>query len=490
MLVIGLQFIAGRFHANPWGHNVNEGVPEWPPSPYRLLRAIYDVWRRKRPEWPASRIEPILCKLASRPPIFHLPLARAAHTRSFLNQNERDPAKKTLIFDAFVVLSPRACVLVGWHDVLLESHEHGDLAELLSLINYIGRSESWVSIFIMPKAGDFDWNCRPADESRGPGDIVESVLVACAQPAEQYESQPLEPKKRGKRASASKLSWLDAIARSTAELLTSRRTEPPAFQHIAYWRPVKCFDPTPRSVATIRRRIVNGVLYALETDVPAPVTATIEVAEQVRRKLMGIHRKLTGNLAAISEKFSGKDSTGNPLKGHRHCFILPQDRDSDGWLDHLLVISRDPLDSDELRAMYRLESLWQRGGRPDIRCVPVQSGSFTEFTRPASRLVSATPFVTSRHYRTRRGEFTDWLVAEVRREATNHDLPQPVRVTLVPNIMVLGRYIFWRDFRRNRREDPVMPGYGFEMEFGEPILHPIALGYACHFGMGQFSPMN
>jgi CRISPR-associated protein Csb2 len=316
------------------------------------------------------------------------------------------------------------------------------------------------------------------------------MLVACALPPAQYESQPLEPKKRGKRASASKLSWLDAIACSTAELLTSRRTEPPAFQHIAYLRPVKCFDPAVESVVKAPRRAVYGVLYALEADVPPPVTATIEVAEQVRRKLMGIHRMLTGNPEAVSEKFTGKDSTGNPLKGHRHCFILPQDRDSDGWLDHLLVISRDQLDSDELRAMYRLESLWQRGGKPDIRCVPVQSGSFTDFTAPASRFISATPFVTLRHYRNGRGEFTDWIVAEVRREAINHGLPPPVRVTPVPNIMVRGRRIFWRDFRRNRREEPVMPGYGFELEFAEPIFHPIALGYACHFGMGQFSPMN
>ena len=30
----------GRFHATPWGHHVNEGIVEWPPSPYRIVRAL------------------------------------------------------------------------------------------------------------------------------------------------------------------------------------------------------------------------------------------------------------------------------------------------------------------------------------------------------------------------------------------------------------------------------------------------------------------
>ena len=33
MTAVALRFLAGRFHATPWGHHVNEGVPEWPPSP-------------------------------------------------------------------------------------------------------------------------------------------------------------------------------------------------------------------------------------------------------------------------------------------------------------------------------------------------------------------------------------------------------------------------------------------------------------------------
>ena len=36
---VALTFPGGQFHATPWGHHVNEALPEWPPSPWRLLRA-------------------------------------------------------------------------------------------------------------------------------------------------------------------------------------------------------------------------------------------------------------------------------------------------------------------------------------------------------------------------------------------------------------------------------------------------------------------
>lgn len=40
MPTVKLRFPGGRYHATPWGHHVNEGRIEWPPSPWRLLRAF------------------------------------------------------------------------------------------------------------------------------------------------------------------------------------------------------------------------------------------------------------------------------------------------------------------------------------------------------------------------------------------------------------------------------------------------------------------
>jgi len=40
VIAISFKFPAGRYHATPWGRHVNEGAVEWPPSPWRILRAL------------------------------------------------------------------------------------------------------------------------------------------------------------------------------------------------------------------------------------------------------------------------------------------------------------------------------------------------------------------------------------------------------------------------------------------------------------------
>src|SRR5690606_41364458 len=35
------------YHATPWGSHANEAEIEWPPSPWRILRALVASWHRK-----------------------------------------------------------------------------------------------------------------------------------------------------------------------------------------------------------------------------------------------------------------------------------------------------------------------------------------------------------------------------------------------------------------------------------------------------------
>src|SRR5438309_11913125 len=103
MLTIRLDFEATRYHATPWGRHVNDGVAEWPPWPYRLLRALYDVWQRKCFDLSAAEVGEILEALGTSAPRFNLPRASATHTRSYLSANSKDPANKNLVFDSFIV---------------------------------------------------------------------------------------------------------------------------------------------------------------------------------------------------------------------------------------------------------------------------------------------------------------------------------------------------------------------------------------------------
>src|SRR5207237_6069022 len=121
--------------------------------------------------------------------------------------------------------SPATPVLIGWTDVSLDDNERTDLADLLSMLNYIGRSESWVRATIGAETEEYVWNCQPSGEDTHVTPTCDSVLVACALPQDVYESHIPKLKPRGKKTAAKSISWLDALGWSTAQLLDARRTE-------------------------------------------------------------------------------------------------------------------------------------------------------------------------------------------------------------------------------------------------------------------------
>ena len=136
---VALNFPGGRFHATPWGHHVNEALPEWPPSPWRFLRALVSVWKRKLPpKLYDSAVIPVLTELAKTWPGFHLPPATLAHTRHYMPTHD----KRTKVFDAFVSLGHDAEVVFHWANANLSDRQQ-TLALLLSQFGYFGRAESW-----------------------------------------------------------------------------------------------------------------------------------------------------------------------------------------------------------------------------------------------------------------------------------------------------------------------------------------------------------
>ncbi|RQD81496.1 MAG: type I-U CRISPR-associated protein Cas5/Cas6 [Methanocalculus sp. MSAO_Arc2] len=490
MLAIELNFLTGRFHATPWGRNVNEGVVEWPPSPYRLIRALYDVWKRKLPEWPEGRVRPLFEALASETPLYYLPDAHASHTRSFLSQNKEDVAQKQLVFDAFVVVSKRASIFMKWKETGLSDSQMVDLNLILSLLNYLGRSESWVEAKILQEDDGIPWNCAPDCGLPSVHDL-DPVIVACPVPEETYVMNPFIQKAQTKKDKPKTLDWMDALAFSTTEMHKACLNVPPAFQYVTYLRSAECFKVRPSPQRAYKNPEYTGVIYALESKVTPPVTATIEVSERIHRKLMGIYKRVTGDPEKISPLFSGKDTEGRPLKGHQHIFVLPLDRDNDGWLDHLAIVSRTPFSNLERLALDRLDTIWQPDGKPDIFFVPLKWGKKEEIlgVDGDTRFVSSTPFVPPRHYRKGRGTLSEWLETEVRREASYHGLPEPVLIEPLEKLELRNkRHVRWLEFRRNRKGDPDKMGYGFILTFAEPVSRPIALGYGAHFGLGHFIP--
>ena len=491
MLAIEVKFLTGRFHATPWGRNVNEGVVEWPPSPYRLIRALYDVWKRKLAYWPEGRVESIFSELAREPPVFELPEANASHTRSYLSENKVNITKKQLIFDAFVIVPRDSAIKMMWPNADLSDDKIKDLNEMLSMLNYLGRSESWVDAKVISEINGTKWNCAP-DYCESSDKNLEPVKVACPVALEEYDQSPYIAKARIKKEEDRELSWMDALTFTTSDMLSSNLNIPPGFQFVTYLRRSNCFKVSKPVISEYDQAGYTGVVYALESKVTPSVRETIELSERIHRKIMGIYKRVVNDPEKRSALFSGRDNDGRPLRDHKHAYIFPVDRDQDGWLDHLVVVSKIPFSPEELTTLDRLNSIWQPKGKPDIHFVPLKWGDHREILdeKPKTRFTSSTPFVPPRHYRKGRGEFMDWLAGEVRKEAVYHGLPEPVEVKPMEKLSLRnGRSIRWLEFRRSRKGDSRQIGYGFEIVFSEPVSGPIALGYGAHFGLGQFIPV-
>ena len=144
MLAIRFTFTANRYHATQWGRHVNEGVLEWPPSPWRILRSVVATWRRTRPDLAPDRVIPILEALASERPKFKLPVASTGHTRHYMPYNEGARERTTLVIDSFISIKPKDPMYVLWPNVEFTWQQRDDLDGILQNMPYLGRAESWV----------------------------------------------------------------------------------------------------------------------------------------------------------------------------------------------------------------------------------------------------------------------------------------------------------------------------------------------------------
>ncbi|MDZ7830374.1 MAG: type I-U CRISPR-associated protein Csb2 [Desulfobacterales bacterium] len=477
MLGIELSFPAGRYHANPWGRNVNEGEVEWPPSPYRLIRALIDVWKRRRPDWSIGRFQPIL-HILSGTPCYRLPEAATAHIRTFQSSNKKDPAAKQLIFDAFVAVKKTDRILLG-----LKNDPDGsaaeDLDDLLSELNFLGRSESWVKSKLVELPDDIDWNCRPVENGAAAG-VTDQSQVACLMPETAFKDLPLPDT----------CSWLDAVCTNTRDLLSKGWNQPPAIQWSTYeMKPGLLNHFKPKQRRSGYQPVARCARYALSSPVLPHVKETISFAERIRKHVMGIHRNVQGgDPGLISRRFSGKDDSAAPLQDHGHAFFLPLDEDNDNRIDHLLIKVKNPFEESELLALDRLRSVWQSGGKPDVELILTEISESADFTR-AKTWVSATPFVTARHYRKGRGSYEQWLTNEIMRECEFHNLPQPVNVNWIQWTLTGSHPVRWMQFMRGKKGERPFRGHGCILNFDTPVAGPFALGARCHFGLGMFQPM-
>lgn len=420
---------------------MNEGAAEWPPSPWRLLRAIVATWKRKLADDPcceAKQVEELLCALLPCPS-FALPAATTGHIRHYMPLGKKGPRsrpsvdKTTLIFDAFVALERQSEVFVVWSDAVLSPEQRETLGRLLGALGFLGRAESWcIARLVEPDeeaAVQKRINSRPADE-RGVGPGQEALRVLCPDPetALDNEHTPKHTCKQGKGKTKQTIitPLLDPdwhLAQETLDLHAAGWSGVPGARWVAYLRPTACFAPAARhrNVEAGESRPLTACRFLLDSAVLPPVQETLPLAELARRLLMGIYKRQQidriyggrlpeGEPLPRSPTLSGKSPDGSPLQGHGHAYYLPTDEDGDGRLDHLTVFARSGFGPTEQRALDALLRLPRKEGAAPLRVVLSALGQAEELGSPplarSREWVSATPFLVTRHAK-RRGRKRD-----------------------------------------------------------------------------------
>lgn len=474
MVTVELRLVAGRFHATPWGRHVNEGEPEWPPSPWRFLRALIASWHRTAADIEESVVRVLLAKLSALPE-FELPPATVGHTRHYMPQR----SKNLLVHDAFVMTHGTGPIRLSWPEVTLTKEEGAALTRLLEGVRYFGRAESWCDA-LWSEAPLHSLDSRALIETPQAGQ--EAVTVLC--PAESVTLEQLDIE--------------------TAALQKKAYNRPPGSRWVAFSRRADALVPRPCSQN--RRRRMHLAVYRLKTNVLPSRLDAIRVAEGVRQGLNSCYGSVASG--AGSPTFSGRNADGPRRDDHRHAFYLPegpfQGRNSHR-IDHVVIWAPEGFDDEEQLALARLSYLRdfrrkdEQGRQASIQLLPVallEEESQERIFRRSREWISYTPYLMSRHPKKRGGRWIDTAADQIRRECELRGLREP-EVTPIPDSeMAAIRSAFpfpWVRYQKKRwgkRNGPVGAPGGFRLTFPDEVLGPLALGYACHYGMGRFIPLE
>lgn len=496
------EFPLGRFHATPWRVNpFDDPYGEWPPSPWRLVRAVtarWYQWAREAEGAPdLAQLERLQSALCTSTYAFHLPPdarmgapLRQYHPTEF---GWRPPEKKkagtrsygtSLVQDNYWCVAPEAPVWWfiegdGWTDEV-----RAVLAECLARMTYFGRAETLTRIRMVSPTDEIpEPNCTLADKRRAGAVPVLSPLKAATR---------------------------EAIERTTDNPEAEKRDVPPHAQRLFAVRP-------ERPAARERRRVPEHrpgchlMQFAIGWNVAPEPRAIVRLTSRFRgaalRELLRLKtRDASVNWTRASRDvreavadMTGKDANGDALKGHRHTEFLAWCED-DQPTRLLVWRGSRAFDTDEQEAILLAAARdvsWAAAGSdsdewkvrlvPLDRAVPPPPG----FGSQSSKVwESVTPYVPPRHHlrggKEREGES---MAKQIRREVQGREIAQDVEVELMGmpqwvSVHVPRREAKKRAFIGDRR------GQMVRLRFTTPVVGPIRLGHSSSFGLGLFRPVE
>lgn len=505
-LLIQQSFPLGRFHANPWrAFTFDDPYGEWPPSPWRFLRAILARSFQLSRELPAEKEseneqlrEALVRAFCASSISWRLPTQswrgpgiQQYHPSEFkkIPASASKPGEKTYnttkIKDNFWLMpantSPLIWILDGNHSLWTESLL-AHLDACLARMTYFGRAESITNIERIQDNG-IDANC-----------ILRKSRTASAIPV-------LCPTSDATFSQVTCMTNQDDVANSTMPPgAVWKYAERPAVTRAIHSRkPRKELSPT-----SVLQFAVGGRVFP-------PLKSWIRITEKFRgvtlRKIAQLYTdngkaefsKLPPNIRARYSLLSGKDENSRRLSGHRHIafFLIP---DEENKPSRLICYRKEPFTSEEQNFLLAAAAApldWDF--KPNnwwLRLLPLSRETLLPPTKNifgVSRIwETLTPYVPPLHVFRKNGQ--PKRGAEVETQLQSHldrfELPDAQFEILATE----SEPVQWVKVHRSRRSrngqtNDDKRGYRIRIIFSEPVQGPLFFGHSSHFGLGLFAPV-
>lgn len=543
MIIMSFEFPARRYHATPWDAHVNEGRIEWPPSPWRLIRALLAVgyskwnWGQQPPEVVQSLVE----KLIECEPAYSLPRATTAHTRHYMPTKD----KPTKVFDAFVRVDSADARLLVRYDIEVADEERQTLSDLLSSMTYLGRAESWVEGSLI---SELDHTALVENESWceagsfGAGRPTRLIAPLKSDQFHSWRSKALESAieaartseetmahAKGKeltQASLKKIktiteakfpfSVVGALQSDTNVWQSQGWPQPPGSRWLNYSIPDELLQipPLRTTARTGTASATQAVLLSIDgvgkrgtvRPLLPRMLPVMELLHSIAIQKATKELRL-GNLPELT----GKDDSGKVLRGHRHAHYLPlsllRHDLGHGKLDHVLVWTPDQngLSPKAIAALGAIRWAYAKGisdlsvnfaGNGLVTYLKRQLDQELKVQQGAADIMgcgriwqSVTPLVFSK-YLQNHGKKTPGN--QIREELRKRGFDDPIAIRFWSSSeMVAGKLKGFMIRRRPGKNQPPSPtSWAATIEFERPQQGPIAIGYASHFGLGLFQAVG
>jgi CRISPR-associated protein Csb2 len=503
MLMLRLSFPWGRYYAHPWGQNparITEA--EWPPSPWRLLRAIAAAWFQANPGREASpELSQTLETLGRELPVFALPkvsFSRTIHYQPYFKKdkdaNARAKYQRARHENHFVAVG--GDVLIRWSlNGVSETIAHtvrSLVGSIAGRISYFGRAESVCEVEVVDASSDNRPVAEVAMQTGNPTRQIGAAFrdVFCSNPIT-FQATDLWQRRADSAGSGTARKHL------VQALLDAPQPLPDGAAWFSYRMPagwperwiVRHAQPAKRKV-TSRRVVARFLEFSLQCRIPVPTKFTVSIAELFRTEALRNHR-------LPSFALSGHDRPRGYETGHHHAFYLPIPESSGQYLSRLRVWCPFGFTQQEVDALMGVGPLRWAGGRFPARPVLLRLQRDLPERRASRVWRSVTPFVPPRYWY--RKKFAEGRVREPdcpenqMRTSLSENGTDPTDARISGVVIANSNWDISKVHLHSevQNEPHHRVGVYLELAFPAPVALPFpSYGHSAHFGLGQFESLD